>query len=155
MIDDVKVKNLKVIPDERGRLTEIMRCDDNLFDQFGQVYITTNYPGVVKAWHCHKIQTDYVACIKGMIKIVLYDSRENSSTRGAIDEFCIGDHNPMLIAIPPGLYHGWKCISETESIVVNIPTHPYNHQQPDEYRLPPDTPDITYDWHLTPGKAHG
>lgn len=155
MIDGVKTKKLKVIPDERGRLMEIMRCDEDIFDQFGQIYMTTNYPGVVKAWHYHKIQTDYVVCVKGMIKIALYDGREDSPTHGVLDEFFIGEYNPMLVSIPSGVYHGWKCISEGESIVVSTPTHPYNREQPDEYRLPPDTAEIPYDWHLTPGKAHG
>lgn len=155
MIDGVKIKKLKVLPDERGRLMEILRCDDDIFQKFGQVYTTVNYPGVVKAWHFHKKQTDNVCCLKGMIKIVLYDSRQNSNTNGEINEFFIGDHNSMLISIPNEVYHGWKCISQEESIVVNIPTEPYRYEEPDEYRLPPDTAEIPYDWVLTPGKKHG
>jgi len=80
MIDGVKTKNLRVIPDERGRLMEILRSDDSLFLNFGQVYVTTTYPGVVKAWHKHEKQTDNVACVQGMIKLVLYDPRENSTS---------------------------------------------------------------------------
>ncbi len=148
MIEGVVVKKLRVIPDERGRLMEIMRSDDEFFKQFGQVYMTTNYPGVVKAWHYHKIQTDNVACIKGMIKIVLYDGRENSPTYGEVNEFFIGEHNPCLIVIPPMVYHGWKGISETEAITVNIPTHLYNYDNPDEYRLPYNTDKIPYDWEI-------
>lgn len=155
MIEGVKTKKLRVIPDERGRLMEILRCGDEIFQKFGQVYMTTNYPGVVKAWHFHKKQTDTVCCLKGMIKIVLYDAREGSKTLGEIDEFYIGEYNPILISIPPGVYHGWKCISREESIVINIPTEPYNYEEPDEYRLPPDTKEIHYDWILTPGKRHG
>jgi len=155
MIEGVKIKQLKVIPDERGRVMEILRCDDDIFQKFGQVYLTTTYPGVVKAWHYHKIQTDNVVCIKGMIKIVLYDGREESKTYGEINEFFIGEYNNILISIPPGVYHGWKCISETEAIVINIPTEPYNRKKPDEYRLPPDTSKIPYNWILTPGKKHG
>lgn len=154
-IDGVLTKILKVIPDERGRLVEILRCDDSMFQKFGQVYMTTNYPDVVKAWHYHKKQTDNVCCLKGMIKMALYDAREFSSTKGNIKEFFIGEHNPMLVSIPPGIYHGWKCISETESIVVSIPTEPYNYKEPDEFRLPPDTKDIPYDWKLDPTKTHG
>jgi dTDP-4-dehydrorhamnose 3,5-epimerase len=155
MIQGVHVKKLNVIADERGRLMEILRCDDACFEQFGQMYMTTNYPGVVKAWHFHKLQTDNVCCLKGMIKIVLYDAREGSETKGETNEFFIGDHNPMLVTIPPGIYHGWKCISNEESIVISAPTEPYNYQQPDEYRLPPDTDEIPYDWILAPGKKHG
>lgn len=155
MIKDIKIKNLKVIPDERGRLMEILRCDDEIFLKFGQVYMTTNYPGVIKAWHYHKKQTDIICCIKGMIKLVLFDSRGDSITKGEIDEFFIGEHNAMLISIPPNIYHGWKCISEHESIVINIPTELYDYKEPDEYRLPADTKEISYDWVLTPGKIHG
>lgn len=155
MIDGVRIKKLKVIPDERGRLMEILRCDDEIFIKFGQIYITTNYPGVVKAWHYHKNQVDNVCCVKGMIKAVLYDARENSSTYKGINEFFSGEYNPILISIPSGVYHGWKCISDAESIVVNMPTEHYNHKDPDEYRLPPDTKEIPYDWLLEPGKKHG
>ena len=155
MIQGVKTKQLKFIPDERGRLMEILRCDDEIFNKFGQLCMTTNYPGVVKGWHYHKKQIDNVCCIKGMIKMALYDARNDSKTKREINEFLIGEHNPMLISIPTGVYHGWKCISETESIVVSIPTEPYNHKEPDEYRLPPDTKKIPYNWILTPGKKHG
>jgi len=155
MIKGVKIKKLKVIPDERGRLMEILRCDEEIFKKFGQIYMTTNYPGVVKAWHYHKKQTDNVCCLKGMIKIALYDAREGSPTKGELNEFFVGEHNPCLVVIPNGVYHGWKCISETESIVVSAPTEPYNYKEPDEYRLPPDTKEIPYDWILTPGKKHG
>ncbi len=134
---------------------EILRSDDEVFQKFGQVYITTNYPGVVKAWHYHRVQTDNVCCLKGMIKVALFDARESSETRGEIDEFFIGEQNPMLVVIPPGVYHGWKCISEGASIVLNAPTERYNYSEPDEYRLPPDTRDIPYDWILAPGKRHG
>ena len=78
MIDGVIVKKLKVIPDERGRLMEIMRSDDTFFKKFGQVYMTTAYPGVVKGWHYHKKQADNMAVVRGMMKIVLYDSRKKS-----------------------------------------------------------------------------
>lgn len=151
MIDGVKVKKLRAIPDERGRLMEILRSDDELFSKFGQVYMTTVYPGIVKAWHLHKIQTDNVAALKGMIKLVLYDSRENSSTKGEVNEFFIGEHNPSLVQIPKGVYHGWKCIGESEAIVVNCPTEVYNYEEPDEYRLPHNTDQIPYDWEIKHG----
>jgi dTDP-4-dehydrorhamnose 3,5-epimerase len=155
MIEGVKIKQLKWIPDERGKLIEIFRCDDEVFKKFGQAYVTTTLPGVVKAWHMHKKQWDNVCCIKGTIKLALFDARENSSTKGELNEFFIGEYNPCLITIPPGVYHGWKCVSQEEAFVLNIPTEPYNREKPDEYRLPPDTKEIPYDWILTPGKKHG
>lgn len=146
MIEGVKTKKLKVIPDERGRLMEVLRCDEELFSKFGQVYISTTYPEVVKGWHYHKIQTDNVACIKGMLKLVLYDAREDSKTKGEICEFFIGEHNPLLVQIPPGVYHGWKCIGGNEAIALNCPTEAYNYKDPDEHRIDPHNEEVPYNW---------
>jgi len=151
MIEGVKLKKLKVIPDERGRLMEILRVDEELFQKFGQVYMTTTSPGVIKGWHLHKIQTDNIVCLKGMIKLVLYDSRPESRTKNGVNEFFIGEHNPVLIQVPKDVYHGWKCISESEAIVINCPTEAYDYEQPDEHRLPYDTDKIPYDWSIKMG----
>ncbi len=146
MIDGVKIKKLKVIPDERGRLMEMLRSDDELFIKFGQVYMTTAYPGVVKAWHYHKKQVDNFVVVKGMMKVVLCDNRKDSPTHGEVNEFFMGEHNPILLQIPANVYHGFKCISEREAIVINCSTEPYNPNSPDEYRIPPDSKEIPYDW---------
>lgn len=151
MIDGVKTKKLKVIPDERGRLMEILRNDDDVFIQFGQVYITTTYPGVVKAWHLHKEQSDNVACVQGMIKLVLYDPREQSPTFKQVDQFYLGLHNPLLVQIPMGVYHGWMCVSAEEAMIVNIPTELFNYDSPDEFRVDPHDNDIPYDWERKDG----
>jgi dTDP-4-dehydrorhamnose 3,5-epimerase len=146
VIDGVKTKQLRVIPDQRGRLMEILRRDDELFEQFGQAYMTTAYPGVVKAWHYHRIQSDNFAVVHGMMEIALYDSREGSPTKGEVNVFRVGVHNPMLVHIPPLVYHGFKSIGEEEAIIVNLPTEVYNYQQPDEYRLDAHDNDIPHDW---------
>lgn len=146
MISGVKTKQLRVIPDERGRLMEILRVDDGIFVKFGQVYVTTTYPGVVKAWHYHKEQTDTIACVKGMIKLVLFDPRDGSATHDEINEFYVGEHNPLLVWVPNGIYHGWKCVSEEEAIIVNIPTEVYKYGAPDEFRLPPHGGAVPYNW---------
>ncbi|UCG91914.1 MAG: dTDP-4-dehydrorhamnose 3,5-epimerase family protein [candidate division WOR-3 bacterium] len=151
MIDGVTVKQLRLIPDERGRLMELVRADDKDFTKFGQVYMTTAYPCVVKAWHYHKLQDDRMTVLKGMAKVVLYDDREGSPTRGEINEFFVGDHNHILILIPKLVWHGFKCISEDEAIIVNIVSECYNYEQPDEYRKPPHGSDIPYDWSRTDG----
>jgi len=146
MIQGIAEKKLKVIPDERGRLMEILRSDDPEFEKFGQVYMTTTYPGVVKAWHLHRKQSDHICCVHGMIKLVVYDSRKDSSTYGEINRFILGVHHPALIRIPPGVYHGWMCVSPEEAIVVNTPTEPYDYDNPDEERLDPHGDEIPYDW---------
>ncbi|MCX5847425.1 MAG: dTDP-4-dehydrorhamnose 3,5-epimerase family protein [Deltaproteobacteria bacterium] len=146
MIEGVMIKKLRVIPDERGRLMEILRMDDEMFKGFGQVYMTTANPGVVKGWHYHKKQYDNMAVVKGMMKIVLYDGRPNSATYGEVNEVFAGEHNPVLVHIPPYVYHGFKCISTEEAVVVNTPTDVYNYKDPDEFRVHPHDNDIPYEW---------
>ena len=145
-IEGVKVKPLRVIPDERGWLMEVLRADEaELFVKFGQAYISATYPGVVKAWHYHRVQTDNFACVAGMIKLVLVDTRDGSPTAGAVNEFFLGTENRTLVQIPPLVYHGWKCISTEMSLVLNLPTEPYHYAEPDEYRLDPHNT-LPYDW---------
>jgi dTDP-4-dehydrorhamnose 3,5-epimerase len=151
MIQDVIVKQLKYIPDERGRLMEILKSNEDIFTKFGQVYISTTYPGVVKAWHFHKEQDDFIVCIKGMLKLVLYDNRDDSPTNGEVNEFFIGEFNPSLIKVPKSVYHGWKCVSTEEAIVINVPTEPYNREKPDEFRIDPHKNNIPYNWERKDG----
>jgi len=146
MIQGVKVKKLKVIPDDRGRLMEIFRSDDEAYEKFGQVYMTTVFKDVVKAWHFHKLQTDNFACVKGKILLGLYDARKDSPTYKKTGEFVMSLDEPILVSIPRGVYHGFKGLSDEESVVINTPTEPYNHKEPDEYRLDPYDNDIDFDW---------
>ena len=145
LINGVKTKMLRRIPDERGWLQEILRGDDELFVRFGQVYVSATYPGVVKAWHYHQQQIDNFSCIEGMIKLVLIDTRPESSTRNVINEFFIGVQNPMLVKVPNLVYHGWKCISQETALVVNVPTEPYRYSEPDEVRIEPHGI-LPYEW---------
>ncbi len=155
MIDGVVTKPLKQVTDERGWLTEILRSDWPEFKRFGQVYVTAGYPQVVKAWHMHKKQVDNMACVKGMMKLVLYDDRETSNTKGEVNEFAIGDKNLLLVQIPPLVWHGFKTISEEYALLLNAPTEVYNYKEPDEHRLLPDTDKIPYNWKLAPWLKHG
>lgn len=151
MIAGVAVKELKFVPDERGAVMEILRSDDELFDEFGQVYLSIVYPGVVKGWHCHRQQTDHICIIRGMAKLALFDDRAGSETQGQIDEFFIGEQQPLLVRVPPGVWHGMKGVGGTAAYMLNCPTAPYNHDSPDELRRPPDDPTIPYDWSLKEG----
>ena len=148
MIEGVIIKKLRAIPDERGRLMEILRDDDDFFERFGQVYMTTVYPGVIKAWHYHKEQTDHVTVIHGMIKMVLYDWRKESATYREVVELFVGEHNPILVRIPPLVLHGWKGIGSKEAIAVNVPNRHYDPQAPDEERLPYDSEEVDYNWDI-------
>jgi len=146
MIDGVRTKVLKLIPDDRGWLLEMLRSDEPVYEKFGQVYASATYPGVVKGWHLHRKQVDYFVCVSGMVKLVIYDGREGSPTRGQLDEFFIGIPNPLLVRVPEGTHHGWKCISPETAVVINCATEVYDYQRPDEERLDPYSADIPYDW---------
>jgi dTDP-4-dehydrorhamnose 3,5-epimerase len=146
LIEGFGVRRGKVIPDERGRLGEIMRADDPWLTKFGQVYFTTTYPGVVKAWHYHRKQYDHFYVVRGTVKVALYDGREDSTTRGVVHELYLGEHCPGLVRIPPGVQHGWMCVGEKEAIIVNVVSEPYDPKTPDEFRTHPHDNDIPYDW---------
>ena len=151
LIKGVRTKPLRVIPDERGRLFEMLRKDDPIFLKFGQVYCTTVNHGVVKGWHYHKKQVDNFVCVSGMIKLVAYDHRSTSPTKGLVNEFFIGTHHPLLVQIPPGVLHGFKGLSTPEAVVINVSTEPYHHGRPDEYRMDPHQGGIPYDWNQRDG----
>jgi dTDP-4-dehydrorhamnose 3,5-epimerase len=148
LIDGVVIKPLKVNVDERGSLTEILRVDDEVFEKFAQVYVSLNYPGVIRAWHYHKKQNDFFAVVKGMVKVALYDARENSPTRGEVNEYFLGERNNIILRIPIGVMHGYKTIGVEPSLLLNFPTEVYNRSEPDEYRVPWDSPEVPYDWSI-------
>ena len=151
MIEGVVTRKLKVIPDERGFLMEMLRSDYPEFQKFGQVYLTVGYPEVVKGWHYHKKQTDNFFVVKGMAKVVLYDMRENSRTKGEINEFFLGEQNPTMVLIPPMVVHGFKAVGPEPAYLINVPTELYNYEKPDEYRMDPYDNDIPYDWRRKEG----
>ncbi len=145
-IHGVRVQQLKPIPDERGRLMELYSELLDLYVGFAHAYVTTAYPGVTKAWHLHRKQIDNMVCIHGMVKLVLYDGRHDSPSFGRVNEFFMGLHQPLLVQVPSGVFHGFKCIGGSEALVINFPSEPYHRDDPDEVRIPPDSPTIPYDW---------
>lgn len=148
MIDGVLIKPLKRISDKRGTIMHMMRADDPEFDKFGEIYFSTVYPGVVKAWRVHKEMTLNYAVIYGMIKLVLYDERENSPTKGEIQEVFLGQDNYCLVKIPPKIWNGFKGIGVTMAIVANLTTIPH---RPDEIeRLGLFGKKIPYNWEERP-----
>ncbi|UCC69862.1 MAG: dTDP-4-dehydrorhamnose 3,5-epimerase family protein [Armatimonadota bacterium] len=146
MISGVKVRRLPALPDERGAVTEILRSDDPEYSRFGQVYMTTTYPGAVKAWHYHERQTDMICCVSGEIKLALYDDRQDSQTRGLVNEIFLGDSNRLLVKVPSSIHHGWKCVGERVALIINTPDQVYQYDSPDEHRIAPHDNDIPYDW---------
>ena len=145
-IAGVIVKPLKLLPNERGRLMEVQRCDDPEFPGFGQVYVTQSFRGVVKAWYRHKVQVDQIAAITGLVKLVLYDDRAESPTRGAIQEIMLGELVPRLVLIPPGIWHGFKAVGEGSAFLLHLNDQPFIDGAPDEERRAPDDSAIPYSW---------
>ena len=151
MIHGVQAKPLKVLSDDRGFLMEMLRKDEPIFEQFGQVYITGCLRGVAKAWHYHREQTDHLVCVAGTALFVLYDGREDSPTWRAVQEFILHsppsqNPSPLLLKIPPLVVHGFTAMQGEEARIINIPTLTYRYADPDEYRYPWNSPEIPYRW---------
>jgi len=146
VIEGVIVKPLGKMPDERGSVMHMMRRDDPEFERFGEIYFSEIYPGVIKGWHIHREMTLNYAVPCGMIKLVLYDEREESATRGEVQEIFLGDKNYALVRIPPLVWNGFKGMGSAPAIVANCATIPHS---PDEIeRLDPLENHIPYDWEL-------
>ena len=146
MIEGGKITKLKQIFDERGKVMHMLRNDSEIFQKFGEIYFSTSYPGVVKAWHRHKEMTLNYAVIYGEIKFVLYDDRNASSTKGQIQEFFISPQNYVLVTVPPMIGNGFKCIGISESIVANCADVPHKANEID--RKQPTDKYIPYNWNI-------
>jgi len=144
-IEGVVLKSLDTHVDQRGFFREIIRATDGFFEEgFGQWSHSLMYPGVIKAWHIHKKQTDWWYVGTGVLKVVLYDRRPESSTCRQTMEVMLGDnHEATVLKIPPGVAHGCKCLNGPANLFY-ITSHPYDPE--DEGRIPHDDPEIGYDW---------
>ena len=146
MINDVKILKLNKICDERGRIMHMMKSTDKIFEKFGEIYFSTAYPGVVKGWHEHSKMTLNYSVIKGMIKLVLVDNRKESSTYKEIQEIFVGEHNYVLVKIPPRIINGFKNISSQECIVANCSNIP--HDKNEIIRYSPYDNSFGYNWDI-------
>lgn len=144
MIDGVRVVPLARIPDERGTVMHMLRVTDPHFLGFGEIYFSTIYPGIVKGWHRHEEMTLNYACVHGRIKLVLFDDREGSATRGEIMERFLGPDDYSLVQVPPGVWNGFKGMGPEAAIVANCATHAHDPSR--STRLDPFDNDIPYDW---------
>ena len=122
----------------------MLRSDDPHFERFGEIYFSTVYAGVVKGWKKHRQLTANYACIHGRIRIVLYDDREGSPTRGGLQNAVVGPAEYALVVIPKGIWHGFQGIAEPVSILANCSTEPYDPAELE--RLDPGSTMIPYDW---------
>lgn len=138
-IDGVLIQELNWFSDQRGSLSVLLRNDQGglLGGEFGQAYVTTVRPGVVKAWHRHQQQVDRMVGLVGQTLLVLMDGRAQSPTFGAVVEQVMGERQHCLVLIPAGVWHGLKCLDDAESVVLNVPTRAYDLDDPDEERADP------------------
>ena len=146
MIKDLIITPLRKIADERGSIMHMLRVDAPHFIKFGEIYFSTAYPGVVKGWHEHTIQTQNYAVVEGLIKLVMYDNRANSKSYKSIQEVFIGDLNYSLVTIPAGIIMGYKCIGNKTSILANCCTHPHDPKEMISYD--PLGEKVPYDWKI-------
>jgi dTDP-4-dehydrorhamnose 3,5-epimerase len=146
-IEGVLITPLKRICDDRGQVMHMLRADDLHFERFGEVYFSMVYPGRIKGWHIHSVMTLNYALVTGRINLVLYDDREDSRTRGKIQELLLDQSNYCLITIPRGIWNGFKGLGITPSIVANCATDP--HDPGEIRRIDPFSTDIPYDWALS------
>ena len=135
-IEGVTFRPTRPVPHEDGHLTEVARATwDILGGPVVQVHITTTFPGRVRAWGLHQRSTDRLFVVSGLVKIVVFDGRNDSPTVGQLNEFTVSEKNPGLLIVPPNLYHGWKNIGTVEATIINMPDHMYNYDEPDALDL--------------------
>jgi len=143
-IDGLRCVPLRRIPDERGTIYHMLKASDPQFSKFGEIYFSTIYPGVVKGWHKHREMTLNYACVHGCIKLVVYDEREDSQTRGHLQEIVLGPENYALVVIPPLVWNGFKGMGLEMAIVANCCTH--EHDPSRSERIDPFNNHISYNW---------
>jgi dTDP-4-dehydrorhamnose 3,5-epimerase len=150
LIAGVEVNPFPIWPDDRGYFLEIARLGQGLVATFPpattQVSTALNYPGIIKAFHYHRFQTDYWVPAAGLLQVALCDLRRGSRSYGAKNTLYIGALRPWQVLIPPGVAHGYKVIGEQPSVLVYITNRVYDPK--DEGRIPYNDTAIAYDWEL-------
>jgi dTDP-4-dehydrorhamnose 3,5-epimerase len=145
-IDGLQVIPLQRIPDERGTIFHMLKRTDPHFIEFGEIYFSSVYRNVIKGWHRHRDMTLNYACVFGRVKVVVYDDRSDSATHGELVEVVLGPDNHSLVVIPPGIWNGFKGLSDPFAILANCCTHPHDPSRSE--RLDPVDNDIPYDWEV-------
>ena len=141
----VVLKEMRPVVTGYGHLTEMLRSEwipDNR--KVDQVFVTSLLPGAVSAWHAHDKTTDRLFVAAGLVRIVLYDNRENSPSKGRINEFRLAPIRPALLVIPPRVWHGVQNMGREPAILINAVDHAYRYEDPDHWRVPADSPSVPY-----------
>tara|TARA_B100000123_G_scaffold221118_1_gene169607 strand:- start:194 stop:646 length:453 start_codon:yes stop_codon:yes gene_type:complete len=143
-IEGIEITKLKIISDHRGSVMHMLRNDSKVFEKFGEIYFSTVTKNGIKAWHLHKEATLNYVCVKGVVKLVLFDDRDLSSTKGKYQEFILSPKNYFLITIPPNIWNGFKNLDNEESIIANCLNIPHNEKE--MVRESHDSKNFNFDW---------
>lgn len=144
-IQGVNFINLSQIGDQRGSVLHMLRSDAQDFTQFGECYFSEIFPGAVKAWKRHTEQTQNIAVPVGRIRLVIYDNRDFSTTKGKLIDIELGRPDAYnRVKIPPGVWYGFKCISIEAALLVNCADYPHNKSESEVISY--DDPSIPYKW---------
>ncbi len=144
MIDGVTLTEARPVITGYGYLVEMFRGEWSAANRVDQIFMSSLVPGAVSAWHAHALTTDRFFVVAGFARIVLYDHREDSPTRGVINELRLGSVRPGLLVVPPRVWHGVQCIGPESAIVVNAVDRAYEYDAPDHWRIPPDSGAIPF-----------
>jgi dTDP-4-dehydrorhamnose 3,5-epimerase len=152
LIEGVRIRYVITHADARGSLTEVFNPAWG-FHESPMVYLYefTIRPGKAKGWVAHQQQDDRIFLSRGSVKFVLYDDRPPSPTYKMINELVFTEQNRALITYPCGIYHALENIGTVDALLYNLPTRPYNHADPDKYRLPLNNDIIPYRFDVTGG----
>jgi dTDP-4-dehydrorhamnose 3,5-epimerase len=147
VIDGVRLREVRHVPKLTGHLTELYRRDWQLdAGAVDQVFQVALLPGRVSAWHAHDQTVDRLFVVEGTVRIVLFDRRADSPTRGLLNEFRLGEHRPGMLLVPPRVWHGVQNIGGAQARLLNMVDKAYDYAAPDHWRVPADTPDIPHRW---------
>jgi len=142
-IEGVVAKEIRPVAVGSGCLTEVWRNEWGLDPLgVGQVFQRLLDPGAVSGWHAHTRTTDRLFCAVGRIRLSLYDGRRTSSTSGQVLQRVYGQERPLLVVVPPGVWHGIVALGESPALILNLVDQAYAYDTPDHERLPPDTSQI-------------
>ena len=145
-IQGVEIIKKNQIVDDRGVILHMLRVDDKNYKKFGEIYFSTVNPNKIKAWHFHKLMTLNYAVVHGSIKLVLYDDRDESKTKGTIQEIMLSNENHYLVSIPPKIWNGFCSSNNKHAILANCSDIP--HDKEEIIRLPFDDPKFPYKWEI-------
>jgi dTDP-4-dehydrorhamnose 3,5-epimerase len=145
LIAGVSLTTLPALVDARGAVLHMLRSDAPDFTRFGEVYFSEIRPGVVKAWKRHRRQTQNLAVPVGRVRMVLFDDRDGSHTRGGLLELELGRPDAYArVRIPPGVWYGFACLDDTPALIANCADLPHDPQEGET--VPIDDPRIPFSW---------